>query len=62
MQFLIIKSKKENFLKNICLFLPHTFSKLLLTNGMMLEIMVSCALIRHGHSYSSNQDGYSINK
>lgn len=42
--------------------IPYTFSKLLLTNGMMLEIVVSCGLIRHGHSYSSNQDGYSINK
>lgn len=40
---------------------PYTFSKLLLTNGRLLEIMDSCSLT-HGDSYSSDQDGYSINK
>lgn len=41
---------------------PYTSSELLLTIGLTLETVESCGLIQHGDSYSSNQDGYSVNK
>lgn len=41
---------------------PCSFSKLLITNGMMMENTDYCGLIQHGDSYSSTENGYSINK
>lgn len=41
---------------------PCTFSKLLLTNGVMMEDTNYWGLIQRGDSYSSTENGYSVNK